>query len=246
MGAMRDFFLRGARAREDDDANGNAAAARHGRVKAGAAEEAAAEEGSAAGKGRHRAGERADAPDVEEPASAEADGGGCGADATVDVDLEEGEPSLSFSSRATETRTVRSDGADRDARSAPHTGPVAKGDTEAAAPAGDAEAPGCAGSRVHSLQPTKSLRGGGVILSNSAPRRAASGMWAVLMWMGNQLSAGYRAWERLRRDEPVVGFFVLLLSIAFIAVVVLPAACIVFVIFALLFCVAYMFDAICL
>ena len=102
------------------------------------------------------------------------------------------------------------------------------------------------GNRVYSLKPTNSLKGGGVILSNSAPRRAASGMWGVLVSIGQQTSLRFHAWDKMRRDEPIVAFFFLLIGIVFMAFIVLPVACAVFILFAIIFCIAFVFDAVCM
>lgn len=101
--------------------------------------------------------------------------------------------------------------------------------------------------RVFSRQPTSNLRGGGMRLNNTtnSARRAASGVYSFLVWIGEQLSISYTRWDRMRIDSPWLGFLFLLLAVVFMIVVVVPMVIIVAFVFGLLYCVAILTDSIC-
>ena len=100
-------------------------------------------------------------------------------------------------------------------------------------------------SQTYSRQPTSNLRGGGMRLSNSAPRRAASAVYGLLVWIGEQLSLGYTRWDRMRVDNALAGFLLLILALVFVIVIVVPVVIVVGIVFCVLLGVAILTDTLC-
>ena len=101
------------------------------------------------------------------------------------------------------------------------------------------------GKHTYSRQPTENLRGGGVVLSNSAPRRAAASMWSILCWIGEKLSVAFNAWDRMRRDNPIGGLVLLVVAMVIVIGLILPFATFIFLLFAMLFVLAVVADSVC-